>query len=291
MNRRLDAAAFLAAQPKPIRELLSVLRNLVLASAPQATEKVVDGGLLFTCGLNHIKLSAQETYVKLTVGPQSFTDQEQAILSKYSLKHGTYTVQFKPGQNVPEAEISDIVRSRYSDGTAVPTGGARTIDFYDAPEAVLSAEDRDFVLALDMAMRREGYTSDGIQPYACWGKYVISYYRASVKAKRYVARVYLRSDGLLFRMYFSDIDRHTDTIERLPEEIKAAFHSEYGKCKHCSSKTNDSQGNCTHRKTYSLDGVRHEMCDGLVFLFDNHSVQAIPQYIELLQIFYPRKKK
>lgn len=291
MSRRLDPAAFLAAQPEPIRELLSSLRNLVMASAPKATEKVVDGGLLFSCGLNHIKLSAQETYVKLTVGSQPLSEQEQAVLSKNGLKHGTYTVQFKPDRKVPESEIAEIVKSRYNDDTAVPPGGERTIAFCDAPEAVLSAEDRDFILALDAAMRREGYTSDGIQPYVCWGKYVISYYRAGVKTKRYVARIYLRSNGLLFRMYFSDIDRHADAIERLPDDIKAAFLSDCGRCRRCSSKTNDSQGNCTHRKTYSLDGIRHEMCDGLVFLFEKHSVQSIPQYIELLQMFYPRKKK
>ena len=291
MKPRLNADSFVASQPEQIRNLLILLRKLIDECAPDAEEKAVPGGLLYQCGFHHIKLSAQETYLKLTVGVEPFSEQEMKTLGKAGLTHGKYTVQFKPGQKIPEPLIAEIVRKRCLQGTASPSGEKHTIDFCDAPDAFLSAEDREFILAFDAAMKREGYVNDGIQPYTGWGKHVISYYRAGVKTKRYVARFYLRSDELLFRMYFSDIDRHADEIERLPEDMKAAFFSEYGRCKHCDSKSNKSQGKCMHRKTYSLEGKTLEMCDGLVFLFPNHSVEAVPQYIELLRLFYPPKKQ
>ncbi len=290
MKQRPDAESFLAGQPEQIRTLLNLLRELIAECAPQAEEKVVPGGLLYGCDLNHIKLSAQEAYVKLAVGNQPFSEQEVKLLRKTGFTHGKFTVQLKPGRNIPGLEISKIIRARFI-GTAAVTCKERAIDFCDAPDSVLSAEDRAFALAFDEAMRQEGYTSDGIQPYVCWSKYVISYYRAGVKTKRYVLRFYLRSDGVLFRLYFSDIDAHADVIERLPEDIKAAFFSEYGRCKHCDSKTETNAGRCMHRKTYTLGNRQIEMCDGLVFLFPNHSVEAVQQYIELLRLFYPPKKQ
>lgn len=291
MKERLDAATYLSSLPVPIRVMLTALDEMIMEAAPKAIRKTVPGGYLYTDGLNHIKLSTQEAYVRLTVGSEPFSDSERAMLLKNKLSIGKYTVQFKPGQKIPKAELREIILPRLTCLAETPISGAGKIDFLRAPDAVLSAEERSFILAFDEAIQHEGYTSDGIQPYVCWGKYVISYYRKGVKTKRYVARFYLRSDGLLFRMYFSDIDTHAGVIERLPEEIKATFFSEYGRCKHCDSKSNKSQGKCMHRKTYSLEGRRLEMCDGLVFLFPNHSVEAVPQYIDLLRLFYPPKKQ
>lgn len=291
MRGRPDAAAFLSSQPEPMRALLTALDELIVEAAPRTDKKTVSGGFLYTDGLSHIKLSAQETYVKLTVGSEPFSDSERRMLLKNKLANGKYTVQFKPGQKLPAAELRRIILSRLACSAETAPEGMSEIDFSRAPGALLSAEDCAFTLAFDEAMRQEGYTSDGIQPYVCWGKYVISYYRAGVKTKRYVARFYLRSDGMVFRMYFSDIDTHANVIERLPEDIKASFFSEYGRCKHCDSKAGKTPGRCMHRKTYSLEGKQLEMCDGLVFLFSNHSLEAVQQYIELLRLFYPPKKQ
>ena len=35
----------------------------------------------------------------------------------------------------------------------------------------VSSVDKAFILAFDNAMKKIGYESDGIKPYACWGKY------------------------------------------------------------------------------------------------------------------------
>jgi hypothetical protein len=291
MKGRLTPDAFLSQQPEPMRMILSALDGLITEAAPMAVKKAAPGGLLYTYGPNHIKLSAQEAYIKLTVGSEPLSDSEQAMLSKNKISNGKYTVQFKPGQKIPLEEVSEIILSRLTCSAETSTGESGKIDFFRAPDAAHSEEERAFILAFDEAIQREGYTSDGIQPYVCWGKYVISYYRADVKTKRYAARIFLRSDGLLFRMYFSDIDAHADAIEQLPEDIKAAFFSEYGRCKHCDSKAGKVPGRCMHRKTYSLEGKQFEMCDGLVFLFPNHSVEAVQQYIELLRVFYPPKSR
>ena len=155
----------------------------------------------------------------------------------------------------------------------------------------VSQKDKDFIVAFDEAMVKIGCESGGIVPYVVWGKYMIAYSRAGIKTKNYVGRFYFRDDSVLFRLYFRKIDKHCDYIEQAPDFIKSSFTNEIGNCSHCDNNCKDDSGNCSHRKTYTLDGRTYEKCDGMVFYFENHDVDNVPKYIELLTTFYPRRRK
>lgn len=155
---------------------------------------------------------------------------------------------------------------------------------------LVSSGDKTFILAFDNAMKKIGYESDGIKPYACWGKYVIAYSKAGNKTKKYIARFYFRDDCILFRLYFTKLDKHRESLENAPAFIKSVFTSEAGQCSHCSNNCKDENGNCSHRKTYTVDGITYEKCDGLVFIFPNHEVDSIPQYMKLIETFHLPKK-
>ena len=154
----------------------------------------------------------------------------------------------------------------------------------------VSEEDKLFIIAFDRQIASLGYSSEGIKPYVCWGKYVISYSKTGNKTKKYIARFYFRDDCILLRMYFTSINKHRAFIEQAPEEVKSVFVNDIGKCGHCTNNCKDEYGNCSHRKTYTIDGNTYEKCDGLVFEFPDHHVDYIPAYMELIKEFYGSKR-
>lgn len=151
-------------------------------------------------------------------------------------------------------------------------------------------KDKEFITGIDSALKELGYENEGIKPYVCWGKYMIAYSKAGRKTKNYVCRFYFRDDCVIFRLYFKNIDDHRNYIENAPDFMKAAFINDVGKCQHCDNNCKDAEDNCSHRKTYTIDGIVYEKCDGQVFLFFDHELENIPKYIELFQEFYPKKK-
>lgn len=160
----------------------------------------------------------------------------------------------------------------------------------DEKYSFVSPNDKDFIIAFTEVMKDIGFENNGIEKYVCWGKYMIAFAKAGLKTKKVVSRFYLRDGCVIFRLYFSNIDGHRETIENAPDFIKSAFTGSQGNCRHCNNKCKDKNGNCSHRKTYTIDGQTYEKCDGEVFLFENHEMKNIPEYIELLKTFYPGKK-
>lgn len=157
---------------------------------------------------------------------------------------------------------------------------------------LINDNDKAFIIAFDKAINNIVYESNGIVPYACWGKFMIGYTKSGQKTKKYIARFYFRKDNsIIFRLYFSKIDKNRDYIENTPDFIKHAFIGDIGKCNHCDNNCKDEHGNCSHVKIYTIDNQVYEKCDGMVFIFNDHSVKNIPSYIELLTTFYPIKKK
>ena len=156
----------------------------------------------------------------------------------------------------------------------------------------VSFEEKEFIIAFDEAMIKAGYESNGINPYVCLGKYKIEYSRSGVKTKKFAARFYFRDTGIVFRLYFTNIDKHRAAVENAPEFIKNAFVNEIGKCKQCDQNGGGigKGGRCTFKKTYTIDGILHEKCAGENFYFTNHDVAAIPEYTKLIGAFYPAKK-
>lgn len=153
----------------------------------------------------------------------------------------------------------------------------------------LSTVDKDFVGAFDGEMNRLGYSFGGkIGDGYCWGKYMLIYRKNNVKSQNVYARIYLREKSIALRFFLNDIDRHSHFIENSPTHIKEVFTDEHGKCQHCH---NEKQGKCRFRKTYTIDGVLIEKCNGYTFEFRAPTLKKIPDYVALFTEFYPAGKK
>jgi len=141
---------------------------------------------------------------------------------------------------------------------------AREFDF-------IKPGDKDFIIGFDSEMDRLGYECGGIGDGYCWGRYMSIYTKRGVKSKKPYARIYIRDDSLILRMYFSNIDKHSGYIGSAPDYIKKAFTGDYGACGHCHNQKED--GACMHRKTYTIDGKQYELCDGFAFWFHELTVR------------------
>lgn len=108
-------------------------------------------------------------------------------------------------------------------------------------------KDKQFIVAFDSEMQKLGYTCNRtIGEGYCWGKNMIIYTKAGVKSKKSYARIYLRDNDLILRMYFSNVNSQKQAIEQAPDYIQHAFTGNYGACKHCHNMKED--GTCSHRK-------------------------------------------
>lgn len=156
----------------------------------------------------------------------------------------------------------------------------------------ISDAEKDFVIAFDKAIQAIGYESGGIVPYVCFGKYKIEYTKAGNKTKKFVARFYFRESGIVLRLYFNNIDKHSTYIENAPDFIKAPFINDVGKCKHCYQNGGGigKDGKCSFKKSYTLDNTLYEKCSGENYYFDNHDLSAIPFYMALIERFYRQKR-
>lgn len=154
----------------------------------------------------------------------------------------------------------------------------------------ISLKDKKFIIAFDHEMNKLGYTcNQTIGEGYCWGKKMIIYTKIGVKSKKSYARIYLRENNSILRMYFSDVDKQRHMIEQAPAYIQQAFIGEYGACGHCHNTKDD--GSCNHRKSYTIHDNRYDFCDGFAFWFFEPSLIKIPEYIKLFLAFYPEKKR
>ena len=153
----------------------------------------------------------------------------------------------------------------------------------------ISDSDKEFVIAFDNEMTRLGYHFVGnIGSGYCWGKYMVIYTKMGVKSKKVYARIYIRENSIVLRLYFSKIDAHHEFIKNAPDYIKDVFVNDYGNCTSCH---NDQNGVCRFRKTYKIDNQLIEKCTGRTFEFYSPSIDKLSDYIELFSEFYSRKKK
>ncbi len=152
----------------------------------------------------------------------------------------------------------------------------------------INKKDKDFIVAFDKAIREIGYESGcNIGNGYCWGRYMIIYAKTGVKDKKVAARIYIRDNGIILRLFFTNIDRHSAYIENAPEFIRMPFVGEHGNCNHCH---NEKGSLCKFRKTYSINNQFIEKCNGLVFEFEKPDTSKLQDYMELLKEFYPVRK-
>lgn len=148
--------------------------------------------------------------------------------------------------------------------------------------------DKAFIIAFDEAIREIGYESGGsIGNGYCWGRYMIIYAKTGVKDKKVAARIYIRDNGIVLRLFFSNIDKHRAYIENVPEFIRLPFIGEHGDCHHCH---NEKEGFCKFRKTFTIHNRLIEKCNGVVFEFEKPDTDKLPDYMALLKEFYPVRK-
>lgn len=163
----------------------------------------------------------------------------------------------------------------------------------DEKYSFIGEKEKEFIIAFDEAITKVGYESNGIQPYVCLGKYKIEYSKTGLKNKKFVARFYFRDNGIVLRLYFTNIDKHREYIEKSPDFIKTPFINDVGKCKQCDKSGGGigKKGKCSFKKSYTLDNVLREKCAGENYYFDSSDIAYIPHYINLLATFYPDKKR
>ena len=153
----------------------------------------------------------------------------------------------------------------------------------------ISDDDKAFMIAFDNEMTKLGYHfNDKIASGFCWGQYMVIYTKTGVKSKKVYARIYLRDESIVLRLFFNKIDSHHEFIENASEYIKEVFVGDYGNCEHCH---NEKNGVCKFRKIYTIDNRVIEKCNGKTFEFYNPSIEKIPEYIDIFTEFYSRKKK
>jgi hypothetical protein len=154
---------------------------------------------------------------------------------------------------------------------------------------ILSDENRAFILAFDNEISKLGYSSGGsIGDGYCWGKYMIIYSKVGFRSKQVAARIYIRENNIVLRLFLNKIDKHREYIENAKAFIKDVFIGKHGKCNHCH---NDKGGICKFRKTYTLEDNYIEKCNGITFEFWEPSLEKLPDYISLLSEFYPKRKR
>lgn len=153
----------------------------------------------------------------------------------------------------------------------------------------VSVPDKAFIIAFDKEMKMLGYEpfDNEIGSGFCWAPYMIVYAKVGVKAKQVAARIYIREGGIVLRLFLNKIDSHCNYIEKAPFHIKSVFTGEHGKCNHCH---NEHDGICKFRKTYMLDDIKYEKCNGVTFEFWEPNLEKLPDYINLLKEFYIAKK-
>ena len=67
--------------------------------------------------------------------------------------------------------------------------------------------------------------------------------------------------------------------------LKNRWAKYYGKCKHCKG------DDCRFKKSYEIDGVNYEKCNGATFEFHNPTVDNLDDYLNLFREFYSSNRK
>lgn len=153
----------------------------------------------------------------------------------------------------------------------------------------VSQKDKSFILAFDQAMGPLGYDFGGaIGSGYCWGRAMIIYSKTGVKAKKVAARIYMRDDGIVLRLFFTGIDKRRAYIENAPDHIRQVFLPGPGDCHNCPGKP---QSGCGFQKSYTIGGTLIRKCSGSVFEFPDPDMEKLPDYLGLFEAFYPVRAK
>lgn len=155
---------------------------------------------------------------------------------------------------------------------------------------MISRGEKDFILNFHEFMTQNGYGHHDIQPYVCFELYKIEYFKLGLKTKNVVARFYFRKEGFVLRLYFKNIQKHVEYIEKTPDFIQEPFIKQSARCNHCENGFY-KDGVCKFRKIYTLHGELIEKCSGECFMYYGLNPQDIDAYTDLFEKFYPIRSK
>lgn len=148
----------------------------------------------------------------------------------------------------------------------------------------ISPRDKGFIVDFTQALEEMGYTyGDTIGSGFCWGKYMLIFRKASVKSKNVVARIYIRDNSIVLRLFLNNVSKHSEYLSTTPHYIKNVFVRDHGKCTHC-------RDNCRFRKEYEVDGLKYEKCSGVTFEFYDPTDEKLNDFLNLFREFYPKKR-
>ena len=148
----------------------------------------------------------------------------------------------------------------------------------------ISKRNKEFIITFTHALESIGYTYGGdIGKGHCWGKYMLVFRRANVSSPKVYARIYIREDSIVLRLFLNNVTKHSAYISTATGHIKNVFIGAHGTCRHCSGDT------CKFRKDYEIDGKKYEKCNGTTFEFGEPTVEKLEDYLNLFKEFYPVK--
>jgi hypothetical protein len=149
----------------------------------------------------------------------------------------------------------------------------------------IHSNDKQFICNFTNNLESLGYTCNNkIGSGFCWGKYMIIYTKANVSSKKVVARIYIRENDIVLRLFFNNVSKHSAYIENIPDYMKDVFIGSYGTCVHCKG------DHCKFRKDYTIDDVNYEKCNGKTFEFYRPNTSEMNDYIGLFKEFYKSKR-
>lgn len=156
----------------------------------------------------------------------------------------------------------------------------------EKPFHFIQENDKIFIINFTKALEEMGYTYGGeIGSGYCWGKYMLIFRKANVKSKNVVARIYIKDDSIVLRLFFNNVTKHASYISASPAHIRNTFTGDYGTCKHCKG------DHCKFRKDYEIDGINYEKCNGTTFTFYHPKTENLSDYLALFKEFYLLSKK
>ena len=149
---------------------------------------------------------------------------------------------------------------------------------------IISDVDKSFIVAFNRAIHELGYDCNGsvTAGYDC--KYMIIYGKTGTNSRPCATHFYMTESGsVILRFYLNKVDSHRQYIENAPVHIKDAFIFEGGDCQSCNSA-------CAPGKVYTIDGQLIQKCNHSTFYFNKPTLEKLPDYMNLLSKFYPKKK-
>ena len=153
---------------------------------------------------------------------------------------------------------------------------------------IVSKTNKELIIAFDKAISEMGYDFGGtIRAGHSWGsQMMIIYGKTGTKSRPCAARIWIKTDDVLFQIYFNNIDAHRQYIEAAPDYIREVFTGSFGTHdKGCTS----CRGSRCGPKEFTIDGHFKGICRDAPFFLKNISLKRLPEYMDLFSEFYEKK--